>query len=249
MGVALAVTQTLYDTRYFDVSLAGSAASAAACVPLILEVTRPRSVVDVGCGRGAWLAEFIRHGVDDALGMDGSYVRREELLIPPACFRPADLSVEVPIPRRFDLAVCLEVAEHLPPGCAGGLVDALTRLAPVVVFSAAVPGQGGDGHINERWPAFWAGLFEQRGYGWADPFRPQWWDHPRVDWWYAQNTLLFVSRNETACVPGVVLNTSGELPRAMAHPRLAMSMLERVDRLERRLRHAKPWTILTSRSR
>lgn len=245
----MTATHTLYDTRYFDVSLAGSAGSASVCVPLILEVTRARSVVDVGCGRGAWLAEFIRRGIETTVGIDGPYVRREELHIPPACFRPADLSVEIPIPRRFDLAICLEVAEHLSPDRAKGLVEALTRLAPLVVFSAAVPGQGGQGHINEQWPAYWAGLFEECGYGWADPFRPRWWDAPGVDWWYAQNTLLFADRRQAAADSSLLLSTPGDLPRAMVHPRLAIAMLERVDRLERRLRHARPWTMLTSRSR
>jgi hypothetical protein len=97
---------------------------------------------------------------------------------------------------RYDLAVCLEVAEHLPESSAADLVRALTAFAPVVLFSAAVPGQGGVGHINEQWPAYWKGLFEQHGFYRRDPIRPRIWTNERVHWWYRQNIFLFASRQK-----------------------------------------------------
>jgi SAM-dependent methyltransferase len=166
--------------------------SAEAIVPLVLEFVPARSVVDIGCGEGSWLAVFRRHGVDEILGLDGDYVDREALQIPQDCFQACDLTRPLEIKREFDLAVALEVAEHLPPECAEIFVRGLTELAPAVLFSAAIPFQGGTGHLNEQWPDKWAGLFRERGYVPVDLVRKRVWQNDAVDFWYAQNTLLFV---------------------------------------------------------
>jgi hypothetical protein len=80
----------------------------------------------------------------------------------------------------------------MPSSSAERFVGALTVAAPLVAFLAAVPGQGGDGHLNEQWPAYWAALFAKRGYEVVDCLRELFWDDARVQWWYAQNALLFV---------------------------------------------------------
>jgi len=167
--------------------------SADVVVPLVLQLLSPRSVIDVGCGEGAWLAAFQRFGVDDVLGVDGSYIDQNLLQIPRGRFQAADLSKPLNLARTFDLAVSLEVAEHLPPNSAGHLVDSLTRLAPAVLFSAAIPFQGGNHHVNEQWPDKWAELFKERGYVPVDFVRKRIWQDETVEWWYAQNALLFVS--------------------------------------------------------
>src|SRR5204862_3532668 len=138
--------------------------SARAVVPLVMELVRPASVLDVGCGLGTWLAAFAEAGVADFLGMDGDYVDRAKLKIPAERFRAADLTNPPSPGRTFDLAVCLEVAEHLPEKASPRLVELLATAAPVVLFSAALPGQGGTRHINEQWPAFWQRLFAARGF-------------------------------------------------------------------------------------
>ena len=126
--------------------------SAKEVVPHILELLRPESVVDVGCGVGSWLAVFREHGIEAFLGVDGAYVDGDLLQIPLEKFLPPDLSKPLQLDRRFDLAVSLEVAEHLPEECAATFVASLVALAPVVAFSAAISHQGGHQNVNEQWP-------------------------------------------------------------------------------------------------
>src|SRR5205823_6989515 len=105
-----------------------------------MKLFNPRSVVDVGCGPGAWTAEFKRTGAA-VLGIDGYDVKADQLLISPQEFERRNLTEPLRLDRRFDLVNCLEVAEHLPAARAASLVENLCRLGDVVVFSAAVPGQ------------------------------------------------------------------------------------------------------------
>jgi SAM-dependent methyltransferase len=160
-------------------------------VPIVLKLIPARTVVDVGCGDGAWLAVFREFGVTDTLGLDGDYVPRGLLQIPQDQFIAADLFEPFSLARTFDLAVSLEVAEHLPRQAAEGFVLSLTRLAPVVLFSAAIPFQTGTDHLNEQWPDYWAALFQQHDYLPIDCIRPRIWQNDQVEWWFAQNALLF----------------------------------------------------------
>ena len=191
----------LYDSRFYRWRDAGTRASAEAVVSIVTELVQPGSVVDVGCGVGTWLDVFRAAGVEDILGIEGAWLEPEELRIPRDRFETHDLSRPVGIARTFDLALSLEVAEHLPPESAETFVSSLVNLAPVVLFSAAVPFQGGRHHVHERWPDFWAGLFADHGYAVADAIRPRVWNDRRVKVWYAQNTLLYVSRNRLANDP------------------------------------------------
>jgi hypothetical protein len=97
--------------------------------------------------------------------------------------------------------VSVEVAEHLPADCAATFVATLTSLAPAVLFSAAIPFQGGTHHVNEQWPDYWAGLFKQRDYEVVDCLRDRIWDNDSVEWWYAQNLLLFAGPTALARYP------------------------------------------------
>lgn len=160
---------------------------------MLLAISGARSVVDVGCGIGTWLAVFQRHEVDDVLGFDGTHVDRTMLEIPEDRFQAWDLERPLPIDRTFDLATCLEVAEHLSTSRADTLVDDLAHLAPIVLFSAAIPFQGGIGHINEQWPTYWVEKFTRRGLVAIDAIRPAIWDNDRVAMWYSQNCLLFAT--------------------------------------------------------
>lgn len=185
--------KTSYDQKFYDQTRSGSVSSARSVVPIILPLVRPNSVVDVGCGVGAWLRVFEEHGVTDYLGLDGSYIDRNQLAIDQCRFQAVDLqkTPSIPVTRTFDLAVCLEVAEHLSARSADGLISFLTTLSPCVLFSAAVPGQQGTDHVNEQWPSYWSRLFERKGYVRLDPVRPRVWRDPGVEWWYKQNLYLF----------------------------------------------------------
>ena len=154
----------VYTSEYFQTLRPESNLSAMAVIPLVLELYRPGSVVDVGCGLGGWLAAFQAYGVEDILGIDGDYVDRKMLDIPPEHFKAIDISRPFTLDRTYDLAVCLEVAEHLAPAHATDFVESLTRLAPVILFSAAIPLQGGTNHLNEQWPDYWTQKSEQEGF-------------------------------------------------------------------------------------
>ncbi len=182
-----------YDPDYFD-ALDGPARSSAAVVArLVADLVRPGSVVDVGCGSGAWLAAFAALGAE-VVGVDGPWLAGEGARPFPGPFVACDFEVSVPdLGRRFDLAVSLEVAEHLSDDRAAPFVAGLTSLSDVVLFSAAVPGQGGRDHRNERWPSYWADRFSAHGYLAVDVVRLRVWDRPEVAWWYRQNTLLFLT--------------------------------------------------------
>ncbi len=215
-----------YDPAFFHAWQPGSARSARVIVPLVVDLLRPGSVVDVGCGIGAWLSVFKEYGVEDVVGVDGDYVDRAELLVDPRRFVAHDLEEPLHLQRSFDLAVSLEVAEHLRPEAAETFVESLVRLAPVVLFSAAVPEQGGADHRNEQWPEYWAELFARHSYEPVDCVRRRVWSNPDVEVWYAQNTLLYVERSalarheRLACEPRP---EHGAL--ALVHPRAYLSAL------------------------
>jgi SAM-dependent methyltransferase len=184
----------LYDAAFFQSHREGSRISAAEVVPLIIELFRPASVVDVGCGTGLWLSAFRERGIGDVLGIDGPWLESTQLEMPRELFRQHDLTQPLRLDRKFDLAVCLEVAEHIPTEAARFLVESLTRLSPVVIFSAAIPRQGGEGHINEQWPSFWSDQFAACGYSASTCLRHRLWTAgDAIEVWYRQNILCFLA--------------------------------------------------------
>jgi len=184
-----------YSDTFFDSHQEGALQSARIVLRLLQRLLSPTSVLDVGCGRGAWLRAFQELGIIKFRGIDGEHVDRSKLLIPSECFTCADLSKPFEVHGRYDLAVCLEVAEHLPEKMAPILVARLVEAAPAVLFSAAVPGQGGAQHVNEQMPAYWRTLFRRQGYALLDPIRPAILTDTRIEWWYRQNTVLYVAEN------------------------------------------------------
>jgi len=183
-----------YSDEFYGKYQSGAQLSAQVVVPMILDLVSPRSALDVGCGTGSWLAEFRERGVEDICGLDGAWVPLDRLQIPLDRFGPVDLAAPGTLPRRFDVALCLEVAEHVDEAGAKGLIEFLTAASSVVVFSAAVPGQGGTGHVNEQWLDYWQEIFTTFGYRLFDPIRAQVWDNPSVEPWYAQNLVVFADQ-------------------------------------------------------
>ena len=186
------MNSTVYDSTFYGEQREGSARSAQAVVPLMLELFQIRSVIDIGCGVGPWLRTFIEHGVSDVTGLDGAYVEREKLEIPVELFHATDLASDFPVTRRYDLACSLEVAEHLPAADGPNFVAKLCQAAPVVLFSAAIPGQGGINHVNEAWPDTWRQHFARHGYHPLDVIRWRIWGRSEVEWWYQQNIIVYV---------------------------------------------------------
>jgi hypothetical protein len=186
--------------------------SAEVVVPLVHGLVHPTSVVDFGCKHGEWLSGFRRAGVVRVVGYDQQTRADRGLLISPAEFRVADLNNALVVSEKFDLAVCIEVAEHLRKSAAEPLVATLTSVAPVVLFSAALPGQGGHGHLNEQLREYWHELFEKHGCKPIDCLRPRIWQDSRVAYWYRQNMFLYVSAAAVTRYPG--LNAQLEHPPA-----------------------------------
>jgi methyltransferase family protein len=184
-----------YSSAFFDEMIPESLSSAKIIVPLVIDLVRPTSVVDVGCATGAWLSVFQEHEVKSIMGLDGTYINTKDLLIPPDSYQSTDLARPFRLEKQYDLALSLEVAEHLPSSSARGLVHSLCQLAPVVLFSAAIPGQGGQHHVNEQWPDYWRQLFAAENFRMLDPFRPILWLNDKVASHYRQNMFLFV-RND-----------------------------------------------------
>jgi SAM-dependent methyltransferase len=204
----------VYTHQFFAGQVDGSARSATVVVPIVLSLHPLKSVVDVGCGVGPWAAEFLARGVPDVWGVDGDYVDRSQLRIPSERFMARDLTKPLQIDRAFDLAVCLEVAEHLPESRAQGLVADLTTLAPCVLFSAALPGQEGTNHINEQYISYWAEHFRAHGFEGLDPIRPAILGNGSVEWFYQQNIVMFAAADHQ------LLNRNFPKPHPVIHPQL-----------------------------
>ena len=186
-----------YNQFFYDDQMDGSLSSAQVIIPILLKTLSIKSAIDVGCGVGTWLSALKTNGVSDILGMDGDYIDRATLKIPQSSFCPSDLFHPVSVDRKFDLAISLEVAEHLPETRAASFVEDLTHLADCVLFSAAIPGQYGTNHLNEQWQSYWAKIFAKNDYAHFDLFRPIVWTNRCVEVWYRQNILLYAKQNST----------------------------------------------------
>jgi hypothetical protein len=183
----------LYGRRFFEGQSDGSLTAARHVIPVLLESMQPASVVDIGCGVGTWLKAFQEAGVSDFVGIDGNYVDLSQLVIPRRHFVAHDLNERISFPRRYDLAISLEVAEHLAPERGQPFVEDLCRCADVVLFSAAIPFQGGIGHLNEQWQDYWIKIFTAQGYAACDAIRPRLWNNQAIDVWYRQNSIVFAN--------------------------------------------------------
>ncbi|MBK1724683.1 class I SAM-dependent methyltransferase [Thiocystis violacea] len=177
------------------------------------------SAIDVGCGIGTWLSVLQEKGIKEVQGVDGDWVDQDLLVIPKPCFMQTDLKKPLKLSKRYDLAICLEVAEHLPSDNANNFVGNLTELSDFVLFSAAIPYQGGDNHINEQWPSYWVKLFDEKGYDVYDFIRQKIWEDEKISVWYKQNILFFAKRdklNDLRSHPGI----TALMPLNVVHPQL-----------------------------
>jgi SAM-dependent methyltransferase len=176
--------------------------SAQRVVPVVLAATGASSVLDFGCGQGAWLSVWKSAGLS-VFGVDGPYVNQERLLIDIAEFQPADLAAPIDLGRRFDLVQSLETAEHLPEPRAAGFVANLVAHGDLVLFSAAVPGQGGEHHVNEQPLEYWRALFRAQGFVPIDLVRPAVRGDADVQRWYRCNCILYVRQETVASLSEV----------------------------------------------
>jgi SAM-dependent methyltransferase len=187
------MSEHVYSGDFYTYIDSGSRASARIVSGLLLGELSVSSLLDIGSGHGAWAAEWIAAGVADVVAVDGDYVRREQLAIPAERFIAHDLSTPFDLKRRFDLVQTLEVAEHLPADKADLFVDNVVRHGDIVLFSAAVPHQGGEHHVNEQPPEYWRRKFAERGYGVFDFVRPALAGRREVMPWYRFNSYIYAN--------------------------------------------------------
>lgn len=219
-----------YTAHYYRFVESGSLRSARQLVPLLVALLQPNRVLDVGCGTGAWLLAFQENGVADVFGIDLDSVPVDALLVAADRFARVPTLAPFESGRNFDLVVCLEVAEHLPERDAEAFVDSLTRSGPVVAFSAAIPGQGGTGHVNEQWPDYWAAIFGRRDFVCIDCLRSRIWNNAEIAFWFRQNILLFVDRSHVQRLASALGHgyEDAASPLAVVHPELFRRTLARM---------------------
>lgn len=186
----------IYSNDFYNNNVRGSYESAEEIIPLIVNLLKPKSIVDVGCGSGSWLKCIQQYGIKNYLGIDNFNINRQiKLQINKKKFLHHNLENPLQINRKFDVVLSLEVAEHLSPDSALIYIKTLVSLGYVIIFSAAIPHQTGTHHVNEQWPSYWAKLFSEHGYIPYDYFREKIWNNERIEWWYTQNLLIFIKKS------------------------------------------------------
>lgn len=162
------------------------------------EYYKPDSVIDIGCGVGTWLKAWQDTGVNKIKGLDCNNVQDEFLYVNREYIEKVDLEKHKnSSDERFDLAMSLEVAEHLPKTDSANFVDLITSYSDIIIFSAAIPYQPGTRHINCQPLQFWVDLFNKKNYQCFDFLRPKLIKNNQVDFWYKQNILVFVKNEKT----------------------------------------------------
>jgi SAM-dependent methyltransferase len=220
------------EVKYFHKEEIHNTVSADIIFPILLKLFNFNSILDVGCGIGTWLSKAKEFGVFDVLGVDGDYVNKDLLVryLEEDEFISHDLTLPLVLGKKFDLVLCLEVAEHLPETFADVLIEGLVNHSDNILFSAAIPGQGGQNHLNEQSPNYWIDKFGKRGFEVFDVVRPEVWGNVMVDVWYKQNIFLF-SRNK--------FSFSKPTVTYMVHPELFQIKVKKNNELEMELKRIK----------
>jgi hypothetical protein len=200
--------------------------SAQEIVPIIMNQTNPTSVVDVGCGLAQWLNVFQNYGVKEILGIDGNHVPMDKIYIDKSNFLVYNLEngIEFNYSKVFDLAISLEVAEHISEQGADGFIHLLTSLSNRILFSAAIPNQTGENHLNEQPHVYWKNKFQLKGYEMLDIIRPLIWNNQKINWWYRQNIFLLVKKSDILFNESLIYDE-----RQLIHPELLNMYVENLN--------------------
>ena len=186
---------SVYQSNYYRNRNNWTAPSVKAIMQIILPIYKPNSILDLGCGSGSWLHTISKeYKIPEFLGVDGHWIEKKELLIPQTNFKAHNLQDVYTPDRKFDMAISMEVAEHLDEGFAENFVTSLTNSSDFILFSAAIPNQGGTNHVNEKKQSYWKYIFFKRGYECIDLIRPRIWDLEGVRTDYKQNTLIYIKK-------------------------------------------------------
>jgi hypothetical protein len=238
-----------YSDSFYKEHMDGSYNSAVKYVELLNDLYKPHSVVDFGCGRGTWLKAFKDVGAEELVGFDGTWNNQSHMIDQSILFHAVDLNSQITLDResKFDLAMSLEVAEHLEESSSRTFIESIVKLSDVVMFGAAYTNQGGTNHINEQPHSYWAKIFMEHDYFPYDIFRPSLWGNKDVMFWYQQNTFLYVKSGSPLIEK---LSSVGYRPiRNLAfmncvHPSLYSSRISLKHVLKRTVKNALPIGLL-----
>ncbi len=208
-----------YTKEFYDDVATETLAGARTIIPQLKRWFGIMSVIDVGCGTGVWLAEFLRQDVKNIRGIDGPWVQERGMMINTAQLDIQDLSRGVRIDRQYDLLMSIEVLEHLPSGIGEKMIKQFCAHAPYILFSAAVPFQLGIDHVNCQWPEYWAAEFKKHGFRACDCFRKELWDDEHLPYWYKQNLLLYIREDRLETLPKELNDHLTDKPRRLVHPK------------------------------
>jgi len=218
--------QKKYTQKFYDKYFEGSYSSAKEVINFISDFLTPKTIIDFGCGAGTWLMASKEILSSKILGIDQHKYSEIRMYIDEEEYISLDLTSPIQIGEKFDLAISVEVAEHLDEKHADIFVETLCNHSDIILFSAAVPLQGGRNHINERPCTYWAQKFAQKGYDLVDCVRPSIWNNDNVDAWYKNNIVLYVNR-EGKCLGNVPITSS---PIDIIHPKLLERIVEETIR-------------------
>ncbi|MGB3405204.1 MAG: class I SAM-dependent methyltransferase [Microcoleaceae cyanobacterium] len=222
-----------YNKAFYNAQSDGSLNSAKEILGYFFKLYQPNSVVDFGCGIGTWLAIAHSLGIQDLLGIDGLWIDSEKFNPEVINYHLQDLEQPISLDRNFDLALSLEVAEHLTPQRGESFIQEMCQASDLIIFGAAIPGQAGTNHINTQPQSYWISLFESHGYHCLDLFRPVFWNSPKVEFWYAQNTFLFVKPSHPHFNQFQQHNQTLSLISDIYHPRHFQKRFSRLQMLEK----------------
>ncbi|BDU52026.1 methyltransferase domain-containing protein [Limnohabitans sp. INBF002] len=221
-----------YNVDFYEKMSGGAEASAKIMLPSFFQLISPKVIIDLGCGVGCWLRVAKKLGCTAVLGFDGAYVNKNQLQIDESEFFSVDLLQDTPDVHKADLALCMEVAEHLPASRADAIVKFLCASADVVLFGAAIPGQGGAHHINEQWQSYWVEKFSNKGFSHSIKIRDEFWNDQNVAVWYKQNSLVFINSSRADLLEKFEVQTSQGIIDVV-HPDLYSLKMRRYGVLEK----------------
>ena len=212
----------MYDKNYYQKHEHGSYISALEILKYIKSFIDFKSVIDFGCGMGTWCKAMEDLEIDNVLGVDQHVYDSEYMLISEEKYLQYDLRKKMPQSYTADLAISVEVAEHIEAEYSEIFIHNLCMCSDLILFSAALPFQGGTGHINEKACSFWNEIFSKFGYEAVDCIRPYFWNNDNIEIWYRNNCILYIKNNLRQQILKSI--PTQQYPLDIVHP----AMLERI---------------------
>lgn len=183
----------MYNENYYKRHQDGSYQSALQILKYLKSFIDFKSVIDFGCGMGTWCKALGELKISDFLGIDQHTYDVSYMIISKEKYLQYDLRKPLTLSKKTDIVISVEVAEHIEPEYSSIFISNLCSHSDIVLFSAALPGQGGTNHVNEQLCSYWVNLFAQKGFALLDCIRPYVWNNETVEIWYRNNTLLFIA--------------------------------------------------------